>query len=114
MIREYVEAKSQGLIFQSLRVYYECFCLFVCLVSIGFMSNILSLFYIAMAFLGAFKFGVEVLQGAAALMVLIQYLFAVLNLTASSAPQGFPQELQANVDISKGTYAIPLDNLATN
>ena len=72
------------------------------------MSNILSFFYIVLAIFSTLTFGVEVLQAGAAIMIVIQYLFSVLNLTASSSPIPFGKEITEHIMISSGKYTIPI------
>lgn len=108
-IRTYIEAKSEALIYQSVRIYIMYLATFICLIAIGFMSNILGLFYIVFALCAVFKYGIEIILVVSTTMILLQYIMAVLTLSATSQPIGFPPEV-----IQNDSYAIPIVNLATD
>ena len=108
----YIEAKNTALVYQTVRKYYECITIFLCLVSIGYMSNSLGLLYMLIALCSVFKFGIEVITLTASFVIMIQYVLALINLTDSSSPLGFPTELNEN--LKPGMVGIPVDNLAKN
>jgi hypothetical protein len=112
-ILEFVEAKSTALIYQSVKLNYQTLAMFVCLVSIGFMSNILGMIYIICALFAAFSYGIDLITMSASFMIIAQYILQLLNLTEDSAPLGFPKEI-ADIDTKGLNYLIPLDNLDEN
>lgn len=73
------------------------------------MSNIFSLVYVVAVLFSAFKHGTEAVFLTSAVMLVLQYTLAVLNLTNESAPEGFLPEINSHVDLKTGDYFIPMD-----
>lgn len=76
------------------------------------MSNSLALVYLFFAILTLYCYDVEVITYAASGIIIVEYLFQLLNLTNLTSPLGFPEEINDNV--APGSVGIPIDDLANN
>lgn len=87
----------------------NCAALFVLLASVGYMSNVFSILYVLLAFMGFFFWGTELLIAISSIAIGFEYITLLINFSSTVSPMKLPKEVNQD-----GNYGIPVFDLVNN